>query len=138
MITVLGDWNLPGIYCVIAHISVRFISSKQLNGVTEESILTIDNLQTSAVLSDNARVARVDLNRIFAYPNPTLDGAIFDFPSQNSGFYRVYNNQGFLIETVNYKNTKRLKHNLHSLPSGQYIFRFYDEVGVRNVRVVKN
>ena len=118
-------------------VAIKFFSSKEMDGISEESVLTIDNLQTSLVL--NSSFTRpVQFEPITAYPNPTRGRVTFSFPYRSTGFYRVYNIQGFLLQTVDYENAIRLTHNLIGQPAGQYTFRFYDRLGVRTVRVVKN
>jgi len=119
-------------------VSIEFISSKENLQVNEESILIVDNLASSGLLTSMFRNPFPSPNRLVASPNPTLGRSTFRFATPSTGFYRVFNSQGFLIETVHYNDRLSITHNLYEYPSGYYLFRFYDLYGIRSARVVKN
>jgi hypothetical protein len=117
--------------------SLMFYSSQGMAEPAEESVLTIDNIVIQGALSNDIREARTDFHRIYAAPNPTTLRTTFHFSEISSGFYRVFNGQGYPIEVVPYQNKRTITHDLTQQPAGMYIFRFYDQIGIQNVRVMK-
>jgi hypothetical protein len=118
--------------------SIEFSSSKENGSLEANSLLLLDNVEVTGALSFFTPLRHIDQLAISAFPNPTLGRVAFDFGMDRTGFYRVYNNQGYLIDFVDFQNKTRLVYSLFNLPSGQYTFRFYHEEGTRVVRVIKN
>ncbi len=118
-------------------VAIEFTSSKIDAEPQSGSKLILDNVEVSGTLSTFDWVRSAGGPQISAYPNPTLARVIFDFGAERTGYYRVYNAQGFQIDFVNFQNTDRLIHNLYGMPAGQYVFRFYHDSGVETVRVNK-
>lgn len=115
--------------------SVEFYSSKESGQPVPNSILLIDNVKVTGTLKTIA--ATPDFN-VYAYPNPTIGRISFKWDTPKTGFYRVYNSQGFQIDFINFQSEKHLVYNLYEMPPGQYLFRFYHEAGIQTVRAIKN
>ncbi|MGB6035120.1 MAG: T9SS type A sorting domain-containing protein, partial [Cryomorphaceae bacterium] len=117
--------------------SIEFSSSKENGNVEANSFLLLDNLKVTGALSFFLPTKHFDPYRIVAYPNPTIGRVTFNLGANRTGFYRVYNNQGYLIDFVSFDNKKNMTYDLYDLPSGQYTFRFYHQAGMRVSRVIK-
>lgn len=118
--------------------SLEFYSSKQSGNPEPNSLLLLDNVDVSGALGFFSPTLHYDPFRITAYPNPTIGRVTFDLGMVRTGFYRVYNNQGYQIAYASFQEKKSVTHNLFDMPAGQYTFRFYHESGMRVARVIKN
>ena len=116
--------------------SIEFMSSREELNPQDGSTLIIDKVEVGGTLP-LVGIAPVDKPRVSAFPNPTLARVQFDFGVTRSGFYRVYNNQGFQIDYVQFDAEQRLIHDLSGLPSDTYVFRFYHSGGIETARVIK-
>jgi len=117
-------------------VAIEFRSGKMDENPEAGSTLLIDDVEVSGTLSTFG-VARDVIPQLSAFPNPTLARVIFDFGTTRTGFYRVYNNQGFQIDMVEFQSEEEIIHNLYGMPSGKYVFRFYHNGGVETARVMK-
>jgi hypothetical protein len=116
--------------------SIEFYSSKEDGQPMPNSLLLIDDVEISGALGLIYKQVQTSF-RIAAYPNPTLGRAVFNLSVPRTGFYRVYNNQGYQIDQVDFDNKKTVIYDLYDLPSGSYLFRFYHEGGIQMSRVLK-
>lgn len=118
--------------------SIEFSSSKENGSIEANSFLLLDNVALTGALSFFLPTKHVDPYKVTAYPNPTIGRVTFNLGAIRSGFYRVYNNQGYLIDFVSFENERNVTYDLYDFPSGQYTFRFYHKAGMRVARVIKN
>lgn len=118
-------------------VSIEFRSGSNDENAEEGSLLLIDNVEISGTLSTFGVVRTPGAPQVTAFPNPTMARVIFNFGTQRTGFYRVYNSQGFQIDIVEFQSVDELIHNLYGMPSGKYVFRFYHNGGVETARIMK-
>ncbi|MCZ4409184.1 T9SS type A sorting domain-containing protein [Cryomorphaceae bacterium 1068] len=119
-------------------VSIEFVSSKESGNPEPNSLLLLDNVDISGTLRASTIVKHFEPYQIIAYPNPTVGRVTLDMQGVKTGFYRVYNTQGFQIDMVSFKQKQKVTYDLFGMPSGQYTFRFYHENGTRIARVIKN
>jgi hypothetical protein len=122
------------------YLSIEFTSSTAENDDMAESgnSLFLDRVEITSTLSDDFRNF---LNpreiKIRAFPNPTTDVVRFNFGTNRSGFYRVFNSSGTQVGIKQFSSTKTVVHNLANHPPGKYFFKFFHNGGVDDVRVIK-
>jgi hypothetical protein len=118
--------------------SIEFSSSKEDGNPEVNSVLLLDNVEVSGTLRIFTALRITEPYQVTSFPNPTMGRVTFDLGIVATGFYRVYNTQGYQIDLVNFQEKRQMTHNLYGTPSGQYTFRFYHEIGTRVARVIKN
>ncbi|MFT5596127.1 MAG: hypothetical protein ACI8QH_000917 [Flammeovirgaceae bacterium] len=118
--------------------SIEFSSSKEDGNPEANSVLLLDDVEVSGILRTYTALRITEPYQVTSFPNPTMGRVTFDLGIVATGFYRVYNTQGYQIDFVNFQEKRQMTHNLYAMPSGQYTFRFYHEIGTRVARVIKN
>ncbi|MCA1763544.1 MAG: T9SS type A sorting domain-containing protein, partial [Flavobacteriales bacterium] len=130
--------DLADLQTTPTHMSVEFKSSKEAENTPQVgSVLILDDLQmgtTLGLFQSFKNPANISIN---AYPNPTIGRVSFDFGTNRSGYYRVFNQQGTQIGVHQFGSTKTIVYDLMGQPAGKYFFKFYHNAGVQSVRVVK-
>jgi hypothetical protein len=120
-----------------AKVAIEFKSSKDDMNAEAGSLLLVDDVEISGTLSSFGVARIAGSPQVSAFPNPTLARVIFNFGTPRTGFYRVYNGQGFQVDIVEFQSAEELIHNLYGMPSGKYVFRFYHNGGIETARVMK-
>ncbi|HKL03779.1 MAG TPA: T9SS type A sorting domain-containing protein [Cryomorphaceae bacterium] len=120
------------------HMSIEFNSSKETDNTPQVgSVLLIDDIQMGTALGLFQSFKNPSYLSVNAFPNPTIGRVSFDFGTNRSGYYRVFNQQGTQIGIHQFSSTKIITHSLLGQPAGKYFFKFYHNAGIQSVRVVK-